>query len=155
MQASIEQPAGFSVVTGPNRSLSATGKVLVILSIAGLTLGIAGAFAFLGLWWILPFAGIEVLGVSAAFLWLARHEHDFERLSIDGDRVLLERRDGSRREKVELNRHWARVVLGCRSGDRGCRLALRSHGIEYEFGRHLSDDDRVVLAKELHRVMGH
>lgn len=41
-------------------------------ALGALTLGIAGAFAALGAWLILPFAGLEVLVLGAAFWITAR-----------------------------------------------------------------------------------
>lgn len=53
-------------------SISPQGLALVFAALAFLSLGIATAFAALGAWLILPFAGLEVAALCAAFLVTAR-----------------------------------------------------------------------------------
>ena len=55
-----------------NCSISPQGLALVFATLAALTLGIAAAFAALGAWLILPFAGLEALALGAAFWITAR-----------------------------------------------------------------------------------
>lgn len=55
-----------------NCSISPQSLALVFAALAALTLGIAAAFAALGAWLILPFAGLEVLVLGAAFWLTAR-----------------------------------------------------------------------------------
>jgi uncharacterized membrane protein len=55
-----------------NCSISPQGLALVFAALAALTIGIAVAFAALGAWLILPFAGLEVLVLGAAFWITAR-----------------------------------------------------------------------------------
>jgi uncharacterized membrane protein len=53
-------------------SISPLGLALVFGGLAALTLGIGAAFAAAGAWLILPFAGLEALGLAAAFVAVAR-----------------------------------------------------------------------------------
>ncbi len=55
-----------------NCSISPAGLLAVFsaLSVAALAIGIG--FALLGAWLILPFAGLEILGLGLAFLQCAR-----------------------------------------------------------------------------------
>lgn len=64
--------AGFSLVSKRNCSISPAGLLAVFsaLSVAALAIGIG--FALLGAWLILPFAGLEILGLGLAFLQCAR-----------------------------------------------------------------------------------
>jgi uncharacterized membrane protein len=55
-----------------NCSISPLGLALVFAALAALTLAIAAAFAALGAWLILPFAGLEMLVLGAAFWITAR-----------------------------------------------------------------------------------
>ncbi len=59
---------------GNNRhsSISPQGLALVFAALALLSLGIAAAFAALGAWLILPFAGLEVAALGVAFWFTAR-----------------------------------------------------------------------------------
>lgn len=64
-------------VSTPSRhqicSISPAGLLGVFLGLACVTLGIGAGFAALGAWPVLPFAGLEVLVLGAAFVLHARH----------------------------------------------------------------------------------
>lgn len=137
----------FSRVARRNNSLSSTGRLLVFVFIFVVSVGIAAAFAAFGAWLILPFAGLEMLVLYLAFRYIERHAADYERIEIDGDQVRIERLDGGSLSTAALSRYWARVAV---SRD-GSRLALRSHGREFEIGRALSDEQRRELAQALQR----
>ena len=64
--------AWFCVQAKCHCSISPRGLALVFGTLAGLTLGIGAAFAALGAWLILPFAGLEALALCAAFVVVAR-----------------------------------------------------------------------------------
>ena len=98
---------------------------------------------------IVPFAGLEVLVVYLAFRCLERHAGDFESLSIQDDRVLIVRRERGEVSRHEFNRYWAQVVLQPGRWGRQVVLALRSHGRQVEFGRHLTEEQRVEAARTI------
>lgn len=141
--------AGFSLTARRNDSLSAAGRQLVFCFILAVSFAISLGFALVGAWPILPFAGAEMLALYLVFRYLARHAGDYERITVDGDRVLLEAADGDRVARHEFNRYWAQVVLDWAGNDGHRRLALRYGGREVEFGRHLTDDERVAMARRL------
>ena len=134
--------AGFSRVAMRNNSLSSSGRVFAFGFIFVVSVGIACAFAALGAWLILPFAGLEMLVLFWAFHHVERHASDYERIAIAGDKVSIEIREVGRARHHELSRYWAQVVVS----RNGARLALRSHGREVEIGRHLNDCERLALA---------
>jgi len=137
--------AGFSRVAKRNNSLSSTGRIIVFGLIFVVSIGIACAFAALGAWLILPFAGIEMGVLYWAFQAVERRAQDYERIAIDGDHIRVEICETGRAWAHEVSRHWAQVVV---SRD-GARLALRTHGREVEIGRHLNDGQRLALARAL------
>jgi len=137
----------FSLVARRNNSLSSTGRLLVFAFIFVVSVGIAAAFAYFGAWLILPFAGIEMLVLYLAFRYIERHATDYELIEIDDDRVTVERLEGGRTRSQAFSRYWARVVVS----EDGDRLALRSHGREFEIGRNLSGAQRLELAQALRR----
>lgn len=57
-------------------SISPLGLALVFGGLAALTLSIGAAFAALGAWLVLPFAGLEALALCAAFVAVARRAAD-------------------------------------------------------------------------------
>lgn len=144
--------AEFFRIARRNNSLSSTGRLLVFAFIFVVSVGIACAFAYWGAWLILPFAGIEMGVLYWAFRHVERHAGDYECIAISGDRVEVEIGEAGRAWSHGLSRYWARVVVGKDGG----RLALRSHGREVEIGRHLSNAQRIALARDLgSRLLGH
>lgn len=145
MECIFEQEPGYTFTARRNNSLTSSDRILAFGFIALVCLGIAVAFACLGAWLILPFAGIEVLVLWWAFCWVERHARDYERLTIEGDTLQIEVVEVKRVQRFEFNRWWAQVV--CERN--GSRLALRSHGREIEFGRYLTGEQRLVVAGAL------
>ena len=144
----------FLLIARRNNSLSSAGRAVVLGSLVVLCLAISLAFAFHGAWLVLPFAGAEMFVLFLAFRLIERHAGDFESIAIRGDRVLLEMWDSGRMSRYELNRYWAQVVVHHRCGPAGkSTLALRSHGREVEFGRHLTEEQRDALAQTLKRQL--
>ena len=138
----------FVYIARRNNSLSSTGRRFAFGFILTVSLGIAAAFSLVfGAWPIVPFAGIEMAVLYLAFRYIDRHAGDYERITIRGDSVEVEVREGRRVTRQEFNRCWAQVV--CEGG--GARLALRSHGREIELGRHVNDGQRADMALELRR----
>lgn len=68
--------AGFCVPAKRHCSISPLGLALVFGGLAALTLSIGAAFAALGAWLVLPFAGLEALALCAAFVAVARRAAD-------------------------------------------------------------------------------
>ena len=88
-----------------------------------------------------------MVALYLAFRYVDAHAEDYERITIRGDSVAVEVREGSRVIRHELHRCWAQVVC---EGE-GARLALRSHGRAIEVGRHVCDAQRAEMARELKR----
>ena len=142
--------AEFVYTARRNNSLSSLGRRFVFGFILSVSLGIAVAFFLVfGAWPILPFAGIEMAVLYLAFRYVDRHAEDYERITIRGDNVAVEVREGSRVTRQELNRCWAQVVCE----HEGARLALRSHGRDVEVGRYVRDEQRAQVARELKREL--
>jgi uncharacterized membrane protein len=95
----------------------------------------------------MPFAGLEMLVLYLAFRYVDRHAEDYERLALAGDRLMVEVLEGGRLRRFDCNRHWARLIWEPGSA----RLALRSHGREVEIGRHLNEEERLSVARQLGR----
>jgi uncharacterized membrane protein len=142
------QGVRFGIVSRRNNSSSPRARLLVFGSLGLFTLLVAAGFAFAGAWPVAPFAGIECVALFLAYCWLQRHDQDYELITIEGDDIVVEAQDGSKRERRKLSRFWAQVVIDD-SKPRGKRVFLRAHGKEIEFGRLLSDEAKLSLAKRL------
>ena len=145
MACILGQEPGYIFTARRNNCLTSSDRILAFGFIALVSLGIAVAFAWLGAWLILPFAGIEALVLLLAYRSIERHAGDYERLTIAGDVLQIEVAEFERVQRFQFNRWWVQVV--CEHD--GLRLAVRSHGREIEFGRHLTDAQRRAVAGAL------
>lgn len=144
----------YSITGRPNCSLSPAASRRVFLVIALFTLAIAFAFFLMGAWLVLPFAGAELMALYFCLRYIWQHNEDYERLTVDDDKVVVEKHQPGHDEQIELNSYWAHVVIE-QQADGSCRrLALRSHGKEIEFGRHLSSEERLNIGHLLKTHLG-
>jgi uncharacterized membrane protein len=150
MECIAEGESGFAVAAPRNNSLTSSGRIRAYGFIVFVSLAIAIAFTSLGAWLILPFTGIELAALLLAWWWTERHAGDYERLTITRDTVEVETVCVGRAQRFEVNRYWAQVVCE-RSGS---RLALRAHGREISFGRFLTNEQRLHVARTLKRQLG-
>lgn len=142
--------SGFDIVLKRNCSISPAGLLRVFVLLALGSLGIAAGFALAGAWLILPFAGLEVLMLGAAFVINARHAADFERITVAPGRLDVEVGVGGHVARRVLDSSRARVSLERGYGS-GAHVILRAPGRELEVGRHLHAKARVEFATELAR----
>lgn len=135
------------------RNCSASPRQLagVFVSVVAISFAFGVAFATKGLWMVLPFVGLEVLAVAAAFFCYGRHALDYERIDLKGGMMQVERREGRRTMAVHFEAAWVRVeVAGRASGPGGrVRVELVSKGRRVEVGRYLVDERRAQLGREL------
>ena len=113
--------------------------------LALLVLVIGAAFAAAGAWLVLPFAGLEVALLVAAFMAYARHAADYEKIELAAGRLTVEVAEGRRVSRFELQ--GARVAM-----DEG-RVVLRCAAKELEIGRYLGAEARAELAAELEKML--
>jgi uncharacterized membrane protein len=138
----------FASITRRNNSMTAAGRAFVFGVAFAVSIGIALGFTLIcGAWPVLPFAGAEMLVLFLAFRHIDRHAADYERVTLEGDQLNVEVLDGGRMARYGFNRFWTQVIC---AGD-GSRLALRSHGREFEIGRHINQEQRLELARQLRR----
>ena len=82
-----------------NCSASPMQLATVFGSLVAVSFAFGAAFAALGFWMILPFAGLELIAIAAAFVWIGRHATDVERIELSGDRLVVESAEGARRSR--------------------------------------------------------
>jgi uncharacterized membrane protein len=145
---------GCRIIARPNNSLTPRASVKVLAAIAAVILLVGFGFASIGAWLVLPFAGLELVAFAYAFNHMYLHSGDFDSITIESDKVVVEKRNYKELTTTVFQRHWAQVnVRGVASvggviGKSG--LFIRSHGKEVEFGRNfINDEQRAVLAREL------
>ena len=139
---------GFSVLLKRNCSISPANLARVFALLVAVTLGIGIGFAAAGAWLVLPFAGIEVALLAAAFFVSGRHASDYERIERAGERLTVEVSSAGRTERHEMPVRATRVRMAKRGY---ARVWLSANGRECEVGRHLQEQGRIELAAELAR----
>jgi uncharacterized membrane protein len=150
----------YCVVCRRNDSLATGQRWTVFGTLAAVSLTLAAGFAAMGAWLVLPYSLLEISVLAWAFRYMERRAADWERLTVSGDRVLVERCAEGRHSQREWNRCWVQVqwmdgAAGAGGAGRwaGPRLALRSAGESWEFGSALPAGERQALARSLRRLL--
>jgi uncharacterized membrane protein len=125
--------------------MSPAGLAKVFAALALLVLAIGAGFATMGAWLILPFAGLEVLLLGAAYVLYARHAADYERIELDAGHVSVVVAEGARIARYELDS--AKVSL-----EEG-RVVLRDAKEKLEIGRYLGAEARAEVAAALEKKL--
>jgi uncharacterized membrane protein len=149
---------GYTIIARPNNSLSPDDSIKLLAAMASVAFLIAIGFASIGAWLVLPFAGLEILAFAYAFYTIYLHADDFESITIEDDRVVVEKRNYKESTKTVFQRYWAQVnvrdVLAIKGSNGKSALFISSHGNEVEFGRNfISDEQRTLLARDLRQKL--
>jgi uncharacterized membrane protein len=151
--ASPGAEAEFSLTSRRHDAIGPRGRWWLFASLCGLSFGFALMFAVRGAWPVLPYSAIEMGVLFWAFHRFERRIAEWERITVCGDRVIVEsERNGERTRRV-FNRQWLRVELEERSFGRPPALALRYAGQRTTFGNDLPAGERIRLGRELRRVL--
>ena len=143
----------FSLTSRHHDAIGPRGRWWLFASLCGLSFGFALMFAVRGAWPVLPYSALEMAVLFWAFHRFERRMADWERITICGDRVIVEsERSGVRTQRV-FNRQWLRVELEERSFGRPPALALRYAGQRTTFGEALPAVERIRVGRELRRVL--
>ena len=137
--------AGFSLTLKRNCSISPAGLAGAFAALAFVVVAIGAGFAIAGAWLVLPFAGLEVLLLGAAYVLYARRAADYERIVLDSGWLTVEVSEAQRTLRYEMEARRARVRV---DEERVLLLGARE---QLELGRHLDADTRVQLAAELQK----
>ena len=129
----------FCVVSRRNDSLGSRWRWRVYASLCILSFGLALGFAAFGAWMVLPYSALEMAVLYLAFRWIERHAADWERVSVCGDRVIVERERAGMRTRREFNHPP--------------RLKLWFAGQGMSFGDELPPVERAIVARDLRRAL--
>ena len=143
-----DQPA-FDIVLHPNRSLGRNGFVILMLAF-GMVCFVAGVvFVVAGAWPVLPFLGLDVLIIYAAFKLNERSLKRYETVRLTRTALELRRITPGKAEQAwSFEPYWARAVL-----DQDQRLHLTSHGKRVEFGTFLIPEEKASLRDALNSAL--
>jgi uncharacterized membrane protein len=149
---------GDKIIARPNNSLSVEDSVKLLAALAGIALVVALGFLHIGAWLVLPFAGLEIVAFAYAFHSVYLHADDFDSITIESDRVVVEKRNVKEITTTVFQRYWAQVnvrdVAMIKGSNGKSGLFISSHGNEVEFGRNfMNDEQRSLLARDLRQKL--
>jgi len=144
----------YCVVARASHSLSRRQRWSVFAVMAAVSLVLAVAFAAAGAWPVLPYSVLEIALLGVAFMVVERRSDDWERLTVVGDTVVIERQRGRQRQRHEFNRCWMRVEFEPGGFGKAARITLHSAGVAVDFGSALPVAEMRSTAGELRRLAG-
>lgn len=144
----------FCVVARWNLSLPARDRWRIFGALATVSLLLASAFAVVGAWPVLPYSVLELTVLACAFRYVERRAASWERLTVAGEQVIVERSAGQGSERREWNRRWVRVEMDAAGFGKPGRLYLCHGGERWEFGDALPVEERAAVARDLKRLTG-
>ncbi len=148
-QARVEPATAMPTQWSLQASCSLTPRQfgLCFAALALVSMLVASLFWWLGVPWVAPFSGVEVLLLAVAFGWHALHAADGEALSLSGGRLRVVHRAGLRQWRSALELQGLRVA----ETDDG-RIELRSHGQALRVGGRVAPVRRQQIVAELRRL---
>jgi len=128
------------------------GQLAIVFgSMVAISFAFGIAFAAFGFWMVLPFVGLEVIAVAAAFFCYGRHAADFERIAVAPNTLSVDQIDGPRANHWEFDPRVARVQTEShgRLWGKTVRVYLLALDTRLELGRYLLEHRRMEFAREL------
>lgn len=138
----------YKIIAKPNNSLSTEGGLKLLAAMAVFALIVALGFLKLGTWFVLPFAGLELLAFGLAFYCMQLHANDYESITIDEEQVVVEKQIRDNVVKTTFPRYWAQVDI--KALPKGKKvLTISSHGKAVDFGQFVDEAQCLMLLKTL------
>jgi uncharacterized membrane protein len=151
----IAEPAIFSAVITPHRSLSSTGFLIFMLCIGGVSFASGVMFLLLGAWPVCGFLGLDVLLVYWAFRANFRAARAYEEVKVTASELTVRKvnQRGGVREWT-LNPVWVQLDRIVHEEFGIERLFLVSHGRRLSIAAFLNPDEKKSFATALAAALG-
>ena len=149
------EPALFSAIVTPHRSLSSTGFVIVMAAIGGISFAAGMVFLMLGAWPVFGFFGLDVLLIYWAFRANYRAAAAYEEISVTPSELKV--RKVTHRGAVSewtLNPVWVKLDRQVHEEFGIERLFLVSHGRRLPIAAFLGPQEKESFAKALAAAIG-
>jgi uncharacterized membrane protein len=154
-EAPQTEPALFSALLTPHRSLSGTGFLVVMGVIAGISFAGGVMFFFLGAWPVIGFLGLDVVLIYWAFRANYRAAAAYEEVTVTPSELHV-KKVSPRGEVAEwsLNPVWTQLERESHEEFGLMRLFLVSHGRKLAVAGFLGPDEKESFAKALGDAIG-
>ncbi len=150
-----QEPAIFSAVLTPHRSLSPTGFLLLMLVLGGISFAIGIMFLLAGAWPVFGFLGLDVLLVYWAFRLSYRSAKAYELVTVTPSELTIRKVSHyGRISEWTLNPLWVRLdrVVHAEFGIE--RLVLVSRGQQLAIAGFLGPQEKESFALALSVALG-
>lgn len=143
-----------SFILTPNPAMRWHHLLLVYFVITFITLLIGVIFFMMGYTLILPFCGLDVIGLGAA-LYVSAHKSKLrEVVTLSENKIAVESGYEYPERMQEFTGPWTKVILQ-KNNSRWLpsQLLIRSEGKQLEIGHFLNETERIELANELKKAI--
>ena len=138
----------FAATLTPHRSLTPTGKRIVISLVAAMALVPGLVFYLAGAWPVVGFMGLDILGIWAAMTWSLRGGKAYEVLTLWPAALELKKVDAKgAAETLAFVPATVRFLLDRDFNERVTALWLRDDTRKVTLGAFLSVDEKLSLSK--------
>jgi len=153
--AGAAEPAIFSAIITPHRSLNSTGFLILMLCIGGESFACGIMFLMLGAWPVFGFLGLDVLLIYVAFRANFRAAYAYEVVTVTASELTVRKisHRGSVREWT-LNPLWVRLDRIVHEEFGIQRLFLVSRGRKLPIAGALSPNEKASFARALSAALG-
>ena len=150
MVSSTRTASRLMIIARPNQSATWRTNLLLLLALAVPSLVIAVAFALLGAWPILPFAGLELLALGASLYyvnWKLQYRHV---ITFSEDSIRIDKGHYAPRNSWQLARQNAGLAITPEKHPwDGPELSLHDRHESVSLGEFLSREDILKLIELL------
>ncbi|MDF2367692.1 DUF2244 domain-containing protein [Sneathiella sp.] len=138
----------FFLSLHPNRSLSQSGFVILMVGVALVSFISGMVFLSMGAWPVLGFFGLDALLIYLAFRLNFRAARRYETVQIHNDLFTITRTAPDGAEKMEaFDAYWARSMV-----ERG-QLCVTNRGKSYEIGNFLGEDEKIEVQELIAKAL--
>jgi uncharacterized membrane protein len=149
------EPAIFSAIITPHRSLGSTGFIILMVCIGGLSFISGMVFLLMGAWPVFGFLGLDVALVYVAFRANFRAARAYEEVTVTPSELTVRKvsQRGGVREWT-LNPLWVRLDRIVHEEFGIERLFLVSRGRRLSIASFLGPDEKASFARALANALG-
>ena len=142
--------SGQCLILSPNRSADWQTNRRLLIVVTLLSAVIAGAFAAIGAWVILPFAGLEMLALGTALYWVNWHQYYRQVLWFEGSELRIEKGYYHPRDRWDWQLGNTSIHVNEPSdADRPLAIYLAQGGQRIPIGEFLNANDCQTLLRSL------
>ena len=154
-RGTLTEPAIFSAVITPHRSLGSTGFLILMLCIGGISFVSGMVFLLLGAWPVFGFLGLDVVLVYVAFRANFRAARAYEVVTVTASELTVRKvnQRGGVREWT-LNPVWVQLDRIVHEEFGIERLFLVSRGRRLSIASCLGPDEKASFAQALSSAIG-